>query len=289
MPIKEVTDEEYHNGEGVSKTKLHKLITKTPFHAQFGARKETQAFAIGKAAHCAILEPEELEYRYTKGPDARRNSNEWKHAEDFARHAGTTLLKPDDYDTALMIRDLSATVPELELMREGQAIVETAAYHVDEETGVLVKTKPDIFNVKHGLIADIKNMADASPSAFMRDVGKFGYHMQDALYSDVWEKGSGYTVNGFFFIAFEKANPPLVAVYELTPEAVAEGYAMYRAAMAKYAECLAADDWPGYESGVQKIGLRYYDYKYTEAPKNMPEEYPEEPDQEEGDDNGDTE
>lgn len=268
MPMKIETDEEYHAGEGVSKSKLHKLITKTPFHAQFGARKETQAFQIGKAAHCAILEPEELEGRYTKGPDARRNSNEWKHAEDFARHAGTTLLKPDDYDTAMMIRDLASTVPELELMRQGQTIVETSAYHVDEETGVLVKTRPDLYNVEHKLIGDIKNMADASPEAFKRDVGKFGYHMQHSMYSEVWEKGSDYEVDGFFFIVFEKSNPPMVAVYELTAAAIAEGHAMYRAALEKYAECVKADEFPGYPSGVQQIGLRYYDYRYTAPPQD---------------------
>lgn len=273
MPIKIETDEEYHAGEGVSKSKLHKLITKTPFHAQYGARIDKPHFQIGKAAHCAILEPEDLEHRFTKGPDARRNSNEWKHAEDFARHAGTTLLKPDDYDTAMMIRDLAATVPELELMRQGETIVETSAYHVDEETGVLVKTRPDIFNVNHGLIGDIKNMADASPEAFKRDVGKFGYHMQHALYSDIWEKGSGHTVNGFFFIVFEKSSPPMVAVYELSAAAIAEGYAMYRAALEKYAECLKADDFPGYPSGVQQIGLRYYDYRYTQPPKDEEPQY----------------
>lgn len=288
MTIKIETDEEYHGGEGVSKTKLHTLITKTPFHAHFGARKTSTSFDIGKAAHCAILEPEELELRYTKGPDARRNSKEWKHAEDFARHAGTTLLKPDDYDTAMMIRDLSATVPELDLMREGQTIVETSAYHVDEETGVLVKTRPDMFNVNHGLIADIKNMADASPSAFKRDVGKFGYHMQHALYSDVWEKGSGHTVNGFFFIAFEKSNPPMVCVYELTAAAIAEGYAMYRAALTKYAECLKTDTWPGYAEGVNQIGLRHYDYVYTEAPKGEEAQYGEDQDQDQDDDTEET-
>lgn len=273
MPIKIETDEEYHAGEGVSKSKLWTLDTKTPFHARFGAKKESTAFAIGKAAHCAILEPDELEVRYTKGPDARRNSNEWKHAEDFARHAGTTLLKPDDYDMAMVIRDLASTVPELELMRQGESIVETSAYHIDEETGVLVKTRPDIYNPSHRLIGDIKNMADGSPEAFKRDVGKFGYHMQHALYSDIWAKGSGYEVDGFFFIVFEKSNPPMVAVYELSASAIAEGYARYRRALERYAECLEKDEWPGYAEGVQQIGLRYYDYKLTPPPAEEEAQY----------------
>ena len=288
MSIKIETDEEYHAGEGVSKSKLWTLDTKTPFHAQFGARVEKPHFTIGKAAHCAILEPEELEQRYTKGPDARRNSNEWKHAEDFARHAGTTLLKPDDYDMAMVIRDLASTVPELELMRQGESIVETSAYHVDEETGVLVKTRPDIYNVNHCLIGDIKNMADGSPDAFKRDVGKFGYHMQHALYSDIWAKGSGHQVDGFFFIVFEKSNPPMVAVYELTAAAIAEGYARYRAALKRYADCLKSDTWPGYPEGVQQIGLRYYDYKLTQPPAEEEQQFAEDDDAAEDEAEGET-
>jgi exodeoxyribonuclease VIII len=278
MPIKVETDEEYHAGEGVSKSKLWTLDNKTPFHARFGARKETNAFAIGKAAHCAILEPEDLENRYTKGPDARRNSNEWKHAEDFARHAGTTLLKPDDYDMAMVIRDMAATVPELELMRQGGCTVETSAYHLDEETQTLVKTRPDIYNPTHRLIGDIKNMADASPEAFKRDVGKFGYHMQHALYSEVWAAGAEMPVDGFFFIVFEKSDPPLVAVYELSAAAIAEGYARYRSALARYAECVRTDTWPGYPEGVQQIGLRYYDYKLTPPPKEEEGQFAEDDD-----------
>lgn len=268
MPIQIETDEEYHGGEGVSKSTLWTLWTKTPFHARFGAKKTSAAFDFGKVAHIAILEPDTLEERVTKGPAARGNSNEWKHAQDYAAAAGTILLKPDDYDKAMLVRDLAATVPELEIMRAGNTIIETSAYHVDEETGILTKTRPDIYNVDHKIMADIKNMADASEWAFMRDVGKFGYHMQHAMYSDVWAKGAEMDVDAFFFITFEKSEPPMVAVYELTPSAIAEGYAQYRAALERYAECFNSETWPGYHTGIRKIGLRYYDYKLTTPPQD---------------------
>jgi hypothetical protein len=265
MPIKIETDEEYHSGEGVSKSTLWKQETKTPYLARFGKKQDADHFAYGKAGHIAILEPETFEARVSRGPDVRRNTREWKLFEDFCNSAGTIPLKGEDYDNVLTIRDLADGLPAIEIMRNGTPIVETSAYHFDEETGVLVKTRPDMYN--HGIILDLKVMADASPFAFQRSVGKFGYHMQHALYSDVWEKGSEMPVDAFFFVVFEKSSPPQVAVYELTPASIAEGHARYRHALAKYAEYLATDNWPSYPLTTQKLGLRKYDYRLTEPPE----------------------
>lgn len=272
MPIVHQTDEEYHGGEGYSKSFLYKAYTKTPFHARFEKRKETAALLVGKAAHIAILQPELLEQSVTRGPAARGNSNVWKEAQDFANAAGTMLLKPDEHDTVMLIRDLAANVPEIVLMQESEQHTETAAYHTDEATGLLLKTKPDIYSVTHRLIGDVKNMADASWPSFQRDVGKFGYHFQHALYSDVWEKGAELPVDGFFFIVFEKSDPPMVACYELKPSAVKEGYEQYRAAVEMVAACEAKNEWPGYPSGVQRIGLRRYDHKLTPPPEGAEDE-----------------
>lgn len=282
------TDEEYHGGEGVSKSRLWTLETKTPHHARYGAQKEKPHFAIGKAAHIAILEPERLEESVTRGP-ADRRGNKWKEAQDFSEHHGTILLTEKDHDMAMMIRDLAACVPEIEVMQRGEKHIETSAYHVDEETGLLVKTRPDIYSVGERLIADIKNMKDASYDGFKRDVGKFGYHMQDALYSDVWEKSTALKVDGFFFIAFEKSDPPVVACYELKASAVTEGYERYRAALKKYAECEKTGKWPGYPAGIQKMGLNRWDHKVTPAPEgDEPDEDQYMIDSDEDDDDDDT-
>lgn len=281
MPIREETNDEYHSSEPVSKSTLWKLHDRTPWHARFEKRKETKAFDFGSAAHIAILEPQDLEFRVLKGPAARGNSNEWKRAEDMARVANSILLKPDEYDRVLMIRDLAATIPEIVALQGAGKMVETSCYHVDQDTGAQVKCRPDIYSDDWQIIGDIKNMARADYGSFKRDVGKFGYHMQHAMYSDVWEKGSDLRVDGFVFIVFEKTDPPTVAAYELTPSAIAEGYAAYRSALEKYAECLKNGEWPGYPTGVQKIGLRRHDYKLTNPdPSELQAEEMEEDDEE---------
>lgn len=260
--LKIETNEEYHAGAGVSKTRLWELYNKTPFHARYGAPKESHAFDIGAAAHIAILEPELVESSVLKGPVDRRG-NKWQSALDEAEATNKLLLTESDYEMMLLLRDVADTVPELQVMRRGNPIIERSAYYEDP-TGITIRTRPDIYSPELRLMADIKCMADASPQAFAKHVGNFGYHVQDALYSDVWEKAGGGQVDAFFFIVFEKSDPPCVAVYELDAPTKAEGHAIYRAAVERWAECERNNDWPAYGSGIQPISLKKWDYKETE-------------------------
>lgn len=289
MPIKIETDEEYHAGEGVSKSRLFKALKKSPFHARYGKNENKPQFAIGKAAHIAILEPERLDASVLRGPDNRRG-NDWKHAQNEADHFGKILLTAGDYDQAMLIRDLANTIPELDWLRsDPDNITETSAYHVDEETDLLLKTRVDFYSPRERIIVDVKNMADGSPEGFRRDIGMFGYHMQDQLYSDVWEKGSGYKVDAFMFLVFEKCEPPTFKLYELTPSSKAEGYELYRNGVKLWAKCEAENNFPSYGDGVQKLNLRRHDYKFTTPPADMSEEeedFDAEAEDQEGEDNG---
>lgn len=280
------TDVEYHGGEGVSKSTLWKLETKSPFHARFVKQEHKPQFSFGHAAHTAILEPELLESKVLRGPVDRRG-NKWTDAVNYAESIGAEVLTEKDYDLCMTIRDLADTIPELQVLRVGEVFAETSAYVIDEQTGLLKKTRPDIFNNSHGLMADIKNMADVSPAAWERDTGRFGYHMQDPFYRDTWQEATGMEVNAFFFICFEKTEPPLVECYEIIPSAVEEGRARYRRALERYAECEASGIWPGYsEGGIRKSGLRWQEYKLTPAPNRDDREAELVEDEEETEDNG---
>lgn len=273
------TNEEYHasgldedgNIASVSKSFLWSMKAKTPYAARFGAHKDKPAFRLGSVAHIAILEPDRLEAAVMKGP-ADRRGNKWKEAQDFATFQQKILLVEADYELALLIREVAATVPELAMMRDldddGQGpIVETSCYHVDEETGLTVRCRPDLYSPRHKLILDIKTATDASPDGWDKAIGDFGYHMQDATYTDVWAGSSGYEVDGFWFLVFEKSDPPQVALYELTPEAVAEGHAQYRRQLQRTKECIDSGEWPSYPPGIQRIGLRHYHHELTPAPE----------------------
>jgi len=262
MPIVHNTNEEYHSSEGVSKSGLWEIYDKTPYHFKFGKKEHKSHFDLGEAAHIAILEPEKLETLVTRGPTDRRG-NKWKNAQDFAAAHSTILLTEGDHDQVLAIRDKAATVPQIRLLQGEDTMREVSAYHTDEETGVTVRCRPDIYAPRHKLIGDIKTVASASYEAFSKSVGKFGWHVQDAVYTDVWSKGAELDVEGFFFIAFEKSEPPMVAVFELDANAVREGHAIYRRALQMYKDCEDRGEWPGYSGDVQTVSLKQWDYRET--------------------------
>lgn len=273
--IHEIDNDAYHSGPGVSRSKLWTLYTRSPAHARFEPKKEATHFDFGRAMNDAIVQPDTFEKTIYRGP-ADRRGNKWTNAQEFCEHHNLTCLTSGDYDAVLRARDGVLSHSIVREMVIG-AVIERAAYHVDEETGMLVKVKPDIWNPRLSIMGDVKSAANAGPEEFAKSIGRYGYHVQEGIYSDIWQRAGGGEVDGFIFIVAEKDEPFETALYELRPADVAEGFAVYRKALARYAECFRAEAaangdpdkvraaWPGYSRAVEKIALRRWDYKETTA------------------------
>jgi len=274
---------EYHGGAGVSKSKLWTLHSRTPYHARFGDQPSTEAQKFGNAAHTAVLEPNLFEPRYMRGP-ADRRGNKWSAAQEIAASSGKECLTEDDYDDALRLRDALHRDADIQRLTSGAPAIEQSAYWIDEETGELVRCRPDIHNHDMRVMADLKATTDASPRQFSKRVEEFGYHVQEAVYTEGWTKAGGGAVDGFLFITVERKAPYAYKLYELTPSAALEGQAVYRDALAVYHECMVAERkirarleapagpdldailaqaWPMYGNGVAELDLPAYGYRLT--------------------------
>lgn len=263
-----VPNEAYHAGPGVSKSGLWELHTKSPFHFQFAPREEKNFFDLGEAGHIAVLEPETLEARVYRGPEDRRG-NKWTDAQEFCRIEGKVCLTSKDFDKALMIRDtIHANATLNALITGSAAMVEASGYWIDPVTGELCRCRPDLYRPDLGLIVDLKTTASAHPAKFARSVVDYGYHAQEAFYTDGW-RACGQKVDGFLFIAVEKADPFAFGIYEMPPSIVEEGRARMRAALDAYAECKRADRWPGYAEGVQELKFQKWAYTMIDAPSAL--------------------
>jgi hypothetical protein len=260
--ILDISNEAYHATNAISKSGLWTLHSKTPAHYRHAERKPSAAFDLGTASHTAILEPEKLGSSIVRGP-ADRRGNKWSEAQAMAEMEGRLLLTAGDYDAVLRIRDAAHRNPLVRKLT-ASAQVERSAFWMDEETGQLCRCRPDCYSPVLKLMADVKTTADAGPREFTKSLAKYGYHMQEAMYSEGWEVAGGGEVDGFVFIAVEKDSPHVVSVFELDRNAAAEGYAIYRAALNRYAECAAADNWPGYGHGVMCLDLPKWAYSNTE-------------------------
>jgi hypothetical protein len=258
-----ISDDDYHGGAGISKSGLWTIYTRSPAHYRFSPRKETNAFSIGKAAHIAILEPETFEARVMKGPADRRGNN-WKDSQIEANATGRLLLTQGDFETGLLMRDaVHADARINAIITSATAQIESSGYWIDEETGALCKCRPDFYRPDLGIMLDLKSTTSAHPDDFAKSVISYGYHTQEAWYAGGY-RALQQNVEGFVFLAVEKTDPFVCALYELPPSIVAEGHAIARKALAKYAECAAADHWPGYSSEITELTFKRWSYQETQ-------------------------
>ncbi len=287
----DLDEEVYHAGQGVSKSGLWIIDTKSPAHFKFGEQKEGADLDLGKALHFSILQPEEFEAKVFKGPVDRRG-NKWTDAEEWCKSAGKLLLTAGQYEKAETIRDaVHADTYINNLITGGDGVVEMSAYWL--RNGVLCKCRPDFYRRDIGVVVDLKSALSANPHDFARSVVNYGYHVQEAWYTDGLNEALGATraadtytpatdedpasevkgmaaggVQGFLFLAFEKEAPYAAKLYELPPSIVSEGRAIADRAFETYAKCKAEGRWPAYGDDVTELRFPRWAYKLTKAPDN---------------------
>lgn len=215
-----------------------------------------EAFAFGKGFHCATLEPERFATDYVVAPDfgdCRKKEN--KAARDLWREQNkdAVWLPHDDHEAFLgMAAAIRRHPVASRLLEDGEA--EVTLRWTDADTGLECKARPDFYKRAHRTAVDLKTAENASEQAFAKDAAAYGYHRQQALYSDGFE-AIGAPLEHFVFIAVEKRAPFAVAVYVLDEEAVAKGRASIRAAMADLAEAVERDHYRAYAEGIRVLSL----------------------------------
>jgi hypothetical protein len=261
--VHDLTDEDYFNGPlarvSLSSTGARDLLDcPAKFrHNQLNARKDTRAFDMGHAAHKLVLGagPELVLF-----PGTGKNPEAWQKADDIAdvaalRAEGKVPLKPSDYAAVhAMAAALQGHPLAPKLFVRGAP--ERSMVWVDEATGVLCRAKAD-WLADHGIV-DYKTARTVRPSSLPKAVHEHGYYVQAAFYLRGFRATdrSGLLRAPFFvFVAQEKEPPYLVTVFQLTDEALAYGDRLCGEALAEYARCEAAGEWPGYSTGIEDIAL----------------------------------
>lgn len=255
-----ISNAEYHGGVGLSKSGLD-VLSRSPLHywAKYldpnrEPTEPTAAMRLGTAIHTAVLEPDEFAHRHHVAPQVDRRTKDgkaaWEEAVAAAEAAGAELISAAD---AEVCRRIAAQVREHPTARKvfatGEA--EMSCYWTDRETGVLCKCRPDWLSLP--MVVDLKSTDDASRDGFMRSAWNWRYHVQAAWYMDGIEQATGQRVDAFVFGAFEKSAPHACAFYFADQAMLEIGRAEYRRLLRIYADCLAADKWPGYDTAVTAL------------------------------------
>ena len=240
----EMPAEKYHAVDALSKSMMSKLL-KSPAHykAALEERQEpSKAMQVGTAVHAAVLEPHLYQQLVAViPPDVDMRTKEGKAWKEQYKSRSIVLTTPED----LEIQGIANSVrrhPFWDIIHLDHKI-EASIFAEDEETGLPLKARPDLWVEDHTLV-DIKTTDDASPDAFARTVTTFGYHLQAAHY---------LTMTGaenFIFVAVERKAPYAVGIYRLDAEWVQMGEVQRRKAITILHECRAMDSWPAYPTSA---------------------------------------
>ena len=237
----DLPEEEYHADEGSISSTGMKLLLKAPalFRHEQAHPTFKDAWDLGTVTHKMILD---------SGPKIDIvEADEWrtnaaKAQREEARAAGHVALLRKHYDQAeRMANAVLDHHVAAQLLTGGRA--EVSAFREDEETGIGLRARFDY--VIPGALVDVKTAANADPRALPRVVLERGYDLQDAHYRETGAR-LGLDAGTFAFVFVEKDPPHLVTVCQLDGDFIARGRRRVRAAIERYRDCVAADQWPGY-------------------------------------------
>lgn len=92
---------------------------------------------------------------------------------------------------------------------------QTSLFWTDQETGINLKTRPDICKRKKNVIVNLKTITDGSPAEFSRELANYDYPLQAAIeIRGCIETGLMPQVDNYFWLVVEKLPPFNATLYE---------------------------------------------------------------------------
>lgn len=251
--------EAYHgqptDGPSVSSSGLRTIWSESPAHfwaksslnPDRKAQADSPAFAVGRLAHKLLLEGRDgLADEFAIRPDCwdswrTKDSQDWR---DEQLRAGKTVITEDDLEAVTGMAESLARHP---LVKAGilDGKVERSLIWRDAETGIWIKSRPDVIPEAAGVVADLKTTASVTDDALSKSLASFGYNVQAAVVGMGLEAVLGLQMEAFALVWVEKADPFCVRVTQLTPDDVERGRRQVRAALRTMAHCLETGEWPG--------------------------------------------
>ena len=264
----DLTDVEYHDGDGLSSSNLKDLLESPAKFAQ-AEHKDTPALFEGRLAHMAVLEPQHLDDHYVvsgncsafkSNGDACTNQGSIRDADDhwFCGIHGKKVDPADD-GKHVVTQDLMEKIDCMAQSVKHNAgqwfpdhmLVENSGYY--DLDGLLLKIRPDAMfaSKEHGnVIVDLKTTQYCNPqtNAIEKAVQNFKYHLSAAFYCDVASE-LGFPVDKFVWVFVEKSKPYHVAVAQASESTLMLGREMYKRAIDVYLKHKdkPLEEWPGYD------------------------------------------
>lgn len=120
-------------------------------------------------------------------------------------------------------------------------------FWTDKESGLNLKTRPDICQRKKNVIVNVKTIGDGSPKKFSKELAKFDYPLQACVeIRGCIESGLMQQVDNYFWLVLEKEPPYNATLYEFDKGDISVCMIQYDYLVNRVARAIKENDFPGY-------------------------------------------
>ena len=258
----EMSNKEYRQHEGISKSDLMKLTVSPKFFKYSmdnPSTLKTHDLTFGSAAHKWILEKDDFFNEFIIEEKFDRRSKEGKAlAEEFELRKGDKeVISQEDFDTIKAMADELLKNKWARILLDGNH--EESFFWKDKETGEQCKCRPDCYTEYKGqhIIVDYKTTRNPEKNAFQKSIENYGYDLQAGMYCEGMKEITGNDYD-FVFIAQEKKPPYDFNIFQCNDELMTSGRNLFHLLIKKLHECKVNNDWHGViedENKITELGL----------------------------------
>lgn len=133
-----------------------------------------------------------------------------------------------------------------------QGLIKNTEYQLslfwtDEETGIGLKTRPDICKRKKNVIVNVKTAVDGSPRKFSRELAEHDYPLQAAIeITGCLRSGLMENVDLYYWLVVEKVAPYNATIYEFSQQDISASMDELRYLLNKIRKAKEEEKFPGY-------------------------------------------
>lgn len=237
---------------------------------------DSPVLRLGRAIHCAVLEPDEFATRWTvsgqcaavtkAGTQCGSGGTLYHGGAWYCRvkgHApvgagdppeGLEVLEPGDLGIVKVCADaVKAHRPAASLLSGGKP--EQAIEWTDPESGIECRGRVDY--LRPDFLVDLKSTRRETVREFAADCARNLYHGQLSWYHDGAIAAGRLPKDAALpcIVAVSTSEPFDVAAFRVSHVTLEAGRILYRDLLKKYAQCQAADYWPGVAPDLCELEL----------------------------------
>lgn len=219
-------------------------------HAVNNPTPDNHRFAVGRAIHTAILEPEKLNEQYAVFTGARRSGKAWDEFNE--QNAAKTILKTEEWDA---VNRAAERVAKHELAQEwinrDLALIERPITWVDPYSKLPCKARPDSV---HSAIVEVKSTNTVDERDFIRNASKMGYFGQLAFYRRGYRELTKMWLP-CAIVAVEVEAPHDIGVFVVDEDSLRVADDEISRLLSKVAECTKTGKWPGRYDAARPMSM----------------------------------